>query len=187
MADRLVEVPLGRKLLRNVARVRAGTSLGDRGTAQFLVGTGVLDSYDLDVDLARSGSGVWEGTLDLSYNLSPPITDIAPGISLGVLDVLDRTKARRAGYFAFTQRFGNFGELNQETPTELTVGLWSRSQGLFFVGATLPLWDRLLVIGEASGDRLIAGFEARPFEGFSLRWLAERPGQRLQATLLVRF
>lgn len=187
MADRLVDIPLGRKLLQGAVRLRAGAPIGERAGGQFLLGTGVMDSYEVDIELSRSEGLPWRGTMDVGYNFSPPITDIAPGLSLGVLDVLDRTEPGRAGYVAFTQRFGNFGELNQNTPTEVTLGFWTRSSGLLFVGASLPLWDRFLILAEGSGENVVAGFEARPFTGFSLRWLAERPGQRVQATLQIRF
>lgn len=186
-ADRLVDIPLGRKLLLGSVRIRAGAIVGDRSSGELRAGTGVFDSYEVDIELSRRGDASWRSTFDLSYNVAPPITDIAPGLSLGILDVLDETEGRRAGYLAFTQRFGNYGEQNQNTSTEVTLGFWTRSSGLIFVGASLPVWDRLLILAEGSGENVLAGFEARPFPGFSLRWLAERPGQRLQATLQVRF
>jgi hypothetical protein len=186
-ADRLVDVPLGRKLLQGAVRVRGTGVAGGGGAGQALVGTGLFDSYDLDVDLRRGPGSRWSATLDASFNLSPPITDVAPGISFGVQDLADRTPHGRAAFIAFTQRFGNYGEWNQDTPTEVTVGLWSRRDGAAFVGVSLPFWDRLLLVGEATGSGVVAGLEARPLAGFSLRWLAGPTDHRFQAGLLVRF
>lgn len=186
MADRLVDIPLGRKLLQGSVRLRGTAVSGESGSHQALLGTGVFDSYEVDLELRRSGGGRWAATLDAAFNLSPPITDVAPGVSVGVLDLANRTPDGRAAYLAFTQRFGNYGELNQNTPTEVTLGLWSRSDGLAFVGASLPLWDRLLVLGEATGAGVVAGLEARPARGFSLRWVAGRSEHRFQASLQLR-
>lgn len=186
-ADRLIDIPVGRKLLQGAVRLRGSAVTGEVGAYQALVGTGVFESYELDVDLRRGQGARWVATLDASFNLSPPITDVAPGISIGVVDVANRAPGGRAAYLAFTQRFGNYGELNQSTPTEVTLGLWSRKDGFAFVGASLPLWDRLLLLGEATGSGVVAGLEARPFAGFSLRWLAGPTEHRLQAGWVVRF
>jgi hypothetical protein len=184
-ADRLVDIPIGRKLLQGTVRVRATAPLEAGRATQVLVGSGVLESYDVDVVLDRETRGRWRASLDVSFNFAPPITDIAPGVSVGVLDIANRAEGR-AAYLAFTQRFGNYGELNQNTPTEVTLGVWSRGNGLVFVGASLPLWDRLLVLAEATGQGVTAGFEARPARGLSLRFLTAPEGPRLQASLQLR-
>jgi hypothetical protein len=114
----------------------------------------------------------------VAYNYILPITDVSPGISVGLNDVLNRTRDGRSAYLAWTHRYGNIGELNQNVPTEFTMGVSSQQSGPFFVGLTVPLAEHLRLLAEHNGKRLTAGVELRPIPNVGVRFLF-RPDENL--------
>jgi hypothetical protein len=184
-ADRVVLVPTGKKLLRGQIRLEALDRPGDRG--RVWLGTGLLQSFELEGVLSEERPGTWAGTFDFAYNHAPPFTDISPGISVGVMDALNRTEEGRALYLAVTYRYGNVGDLNQDVPTELTVGLWTRPQGLAFFGVSLPFSQQLRFLAEHDSDRLAGGIELRPADGVGAKVVFEREGTAFGLILSLRF
>ena len=184
-ADRVVLVPTGKKLLRGQVRLEGLDRPGDRG--RLWLGTGLLQSFELEGVLSEERPGTWAGTFDFAYNHAPPITDISPGISVGVMDALNRTAEGRALYLAITYRYGNFGDLNQDVPTELTFGLWTRAEGLAFFGVSLPFSKELRFLAEHDSNRLAGGLELRPADGVAAKVIFEREGTALGLSLSLRF
>ncbi|MCW5937164.1 MAG: hypothetical protein KIT11_07655 [Fimbriimonadaceae bacterium] len=185
-ADREIRVPMGRKLLEGQVRIEALFQPGEE-RAQAWLGAGFLQSYDGEINFVRNEGGQWEPTLDLAYNFTPPITDIAPGISVGLLDLANKTEGGRAGYLAMTYRYGNVGDLNQDVPTDLTIGFWSRKSGLLFFAVSLPISDKLLFLAEHDSLRLAGGIELRPVPFATFKAVFERGGTLFSAGLTTRF
>lgn len=186
MADRDITVPKGKKIRDGFVRAEMFFTPGSR-EAQAWLGTGFLQSIDLELTGNRQRGGEWRGSMDFSYNYAPPIIDVSPGVSVGVQDALNVTEEGRAVYLAMTYRYGNEGDLNQDVPTELTLGLWSRKSGLFFLGMSLPFSNKVFLLGEHDSRRLAGGIEVRPFTGLALKSIFESGGTSFGVSLSRKF
>lgn len=179
-------MPQGKKIRDGVWRIESLFGPSKDPTRVWL-GTGFASSYDLELTGYQDRGRPWRGSLDASYNYSPPIVDIAPGISVGVQDAMNVTPEGRALYLATTFRFGNVGELNQDVPTELTIGFWSRKEGVAFFGASLPVSDKVVLVAEHNSLRLAGALELRPFSGLRLKSVFESGGTLFSVSLSRRF
>ena len=90
----------------------------------------------------------------VAYQILPAFPDAAPGLAVGIQDVSSASGRGRVLYAAFTYRMTNYGQYNQDVPTELTFGFWSYDKGLMYVGARLPLTDQFWLVGEHDGKDL---------------------------------
>ncbi len=184
LADREITVPMGRKIRDGEVRLEAlSLPREDRTTVWF--GTGFGQAYEVEASLTQTARRQWRASLDLSYNFVPPLTDIAPGISVGVSDLMNRTPERRSFYLATTYRYGNFGTQNQDVPTEFTFGFWTRPAGAVFFGASFPFTDRVLLIAEHNSVRIAGGIELRPTRWATAKVVFE-PGATLYSLALSR-
>jgi hypothetical protein len=136
---------------------------------QFWASYMINPSLEFELNWERRPAGKTVGTFNLSYNFLTPLTDLTPGLSVGLLDALNQTERGRAAYLAVTYRYGNLGDLNQNTPTELTLGLASRRSGLFFVGVSLPFTSSVRLVTEHDSVNLTTGLEFHPLPGLSAR------------------
>ena len=169
-ADRLLLIPVGKKIFTNAYRYEILTE-PSRDNAQGWIGTGLGHSFDLEVTGESFDSNRVTNSLDFSYNYTVPIVDFLPGISFGVQDLMNVTRRGRNLYAVTTFRFGNVGRYNQDVPTELTIGFWTRSEGLMFAGVTIPFSESLSVMAEHDGENLTGGFEITPVQGASFRFM----------------
>jgi hypothetical protein len=169
-ADRLVLIPTGKKLLSETFQIELLTDRSRDVTMGWL-GFGLGQSWDLELTGESFDDNTLQASLDFSYNYTVPIVDFAPGISFGVQDAMGVTQRGRNLYMAVTYRFGNYGELNQDIPTELTFGFWSRSEGLLFAGVSLPFSKSLSMIAEHDSENLTAGFQVSPHDGVAFKAL----------------
>lgn len=185
-AEREITIPKGKKIRDNRVRAEILGIPGENFTKTWL-GVGFLQAYDFEWTTFQDGDRSTKSSFDVSYNFAPPIMDISPGISFGIQDSLNRSADGRVVYLASTFQYGNEGDNNQNIPTEFTVGFWSKKSGLFFAGASLPLSEKLLLIGEHNSTRLAAGVEIRPFTGAALRAIFERDGTAIGLSLSRRF
>lgn len=168
--DRLVFVPTGKKVEGGSARLEVLT-IPSRDSAFGWMAFGVTPVIEVELLGENLDSEVLTLGTNVKYNLLLPITDIAPGLSFGMVDVGNDTADGRAAYVALTYFYGNVGALNQDVPTELTVGLWTRREGFFFAGARLPFSESVAGLVEHDSLRITAGIEVRPFPGVAFRGL----------------
>ncbi len=170
-ADRLIHIPLGKKVPRHVIRVE-----GDFDQNDFHAFHGYLDAgltIDLDATIREDSvaGDPRRATFDFSYNYISPITDASPGISVGVQDAPNRTADGRRFYFASTFRVGLAGSADTFTPAEITLGGFAGRKSTAFVGAMLPLTPAFRLMAEHDGYRVNAGIELRPVSNISLKYL----------------
>jgi hypothetical protein len=170
MADRLITTPQGRKVPEGVVKFEL-LSTPSRDVAFGWIGYGLTQNFEIEISGESFDSDKITPGLNMSYNYLSPITDIAPGISFGVLDVTNQTRGEIAAYAAISYYFGNWGDLNQNVPTILTVGGWSRDGGGVFYSVSLPFSQEFRLIGEADRNSVTAGVEIVPFQGASLKYL----------------
>ncbi len=186
LADREIQVPKGHKLRDGEVRFEYLGVPGEKASWVWL-GTGLNTAFEAELSMVREDSDTGKGSFNVSYNLTPPIIDISPGISFGVTDGLNVTSGGRALYLATTFHYGNLGELNQDIPTELTLGFWTKRTGLGFFAVRFPLSEVLSLIAEHDSERLAAGVEVRPVRGLALKTVFETGRTSLGLTLSHRF
>lgn len=146
--------------------------LGTSGAgSQAWVEAGLTKSFDFGIHLHQMDGERFAATVDFGYNILVPIVDIAPGVSVGVRDAIGNTELGRAAYAAVTYRIGNVGSQNQDIPTEIVLGVWSRRSGLFFGGASLPLSKEIRLLGESDSKYVWAGVEFKPVKDAAIRVL----------------
>lgn len=170
-ADRLITVPTGTKVFSGHLKLE-GLRWQDDDSERAWVTYGVNRSVEVGITYFRPSGETGKLSFDASYNIVSPILDTSPGISVGFLDGANVTPEGRAFYLATTFRLGNDGEYNQDVPTELHFGFWTRRTGLMFVGASLPLSQQVRLVAEHDSKSLTAGVDLRPMKPLSIKLLA---------------
>jgi hypothetical protein len=160
-ADRVITIPTGKKVPYRTVKFDTFIELSGGRSWDRYIGVGVSPEIEIAYHGEKfSGSGERD-TLDFSYNYVSPIINASPGISVGVLDVLNRTQDGRRLYIAatFRQAVDNVGMGN--LPLEATIGLSQGRRMLPLVGVSVPLSDALRMLVESDGMRISAGSEVR--------------------------
>lgn len=181
-ADRLINIPTGKKLPFDEIRaefVFGGHPAYDRG----FLGMGVGLQFDAELIYERLSPNPGFVSFNFAYNYVTPVTDVSPGVSVGVRDAMNKTSDGRAFYLATTFRIAT----DIDAPAELTIGGGTQSLRGFFVGAMLPLTNRLRLLGEHDSLRWTAGLEVRPVQGLFLRALFRQDRTQLSVGYAVRF
>lgn len=170
-ADRLIHIPLGKKVPKKVIRVEADLNQSDLHAFHGYLDAGL--TTDLDATIRNDGDRdePRRATFDLSYNYISPITDASPGISIGIQDAPNRTADGRRFYFASTFRVGLGGNADTFTPAEITLGGFAGKKSNAFVGAMLPLTPAFRLMAEHDGYRVNAGIDMRPTSDISVKYL----------------
>ncbi|MDI9636931.1 hypothetical protein QM565_14345 [Geitlerinema splendidum] len=184
--DLTIFTPTAKKLRTNQASVTLLT-LPSRDYAFGWAGLGLSDFWEVSVtgENLDSSSLILSG--NLSYHYLIPIVDVSPGIALGVIDVADETEDRRAFYAAFTFHFGNIGTLNQDVPTEFTLGMWSRKEGFMFFGAKLPVTSQFKLVAEHDANRFNSGIEFSPISEATFKYYFRAGSPMFGLTVQKRF
>ncbi len=187
-AERLIVIPIGDRYATGQVHFEAlfeGYSFADRNV---YVGFGFGKAFDAEVVLTNNrGMSRDVATFDLAYNFLPAVPDFGVGISVGVQDLLNQHPSGRGAYVAITSRVNNYQEINANTPLELTLGAGSgRFKGVF-MGAKVPLSDKIRLLAEHDSVNVTAGLEIVPFKDLGLRWVVGDRQTRLGVTFLARF
>jgi len=183
-ADRLIEIPTGIKTFVRTFKLDYVHDVGPRRPYRALVGVPIGQNGDAEVLWVRDRAGRSKLTFGGSYQLLFPITDISPGISVGVRDLMNRGDGGTSVFLALTYKIGSDGD----TPTDLTLGLGSGGALTGpFGGASIPLSERYRLLVEADSQNLSTGVEWRPTGSSSLRWLFRERQSLVQAMWVVRF
>ena len=183
MADRLIDIPVGKKIPEGIVRVEAMFDLRTSERNRLLLGVGLTTKIDMELMVDRLDLGRTLTTFDASYNYSVAIPDLAPGISFGIKDALDETPERRRAYVAATYRVGTDGIV----PVEVTVGAVTNSNHPIFVGAMVPFVDAIRLLAEHDSRKLTAGIEVVPVKGLAMRLLFRQDRTLASVSLAQRF
>lgn len=167
LADRLIEIPTGKLIYPERLTVEAGFLTGtpkrERVLVNFRVG-GLLE-----IQGARTG---FENRLEvygLQYSVYPEIPGYAPGISVGVSDVLDRTARGRGYYIALSYSIAALGQTPLDHDLRVHLGFgWEGVSG-FFIGFDVPLTNQIFLRAEHTGSHLNAALAWRPSNQVELR------------------
>lgn len=175
-ADRLILIPTATKLQYGTYRLEHLFDQRGSGHTQQYAGFGIGMSFDMALTSGDLGGG-HDASVDFAFHVLDPIVNFAPGVSVGVVDALDKTQDGRRGYVATTYRSGLDGAFNAFNPAEATLGVFFGSKNAWFAGAQLPFSDALRLLVEHDSYRLSAGVEIRPIKGWSLRWVQREDRQ----------
>jgi hypothetical protein len=162
-ADRLITIPLGRKIPFQNVKFDSFTELSSADSWDRFIGIGISPEFELDYHGERFRGGKMQDTFDFSYNYVAPIMNQAPGISVGVEDMLNRTVEGRRVYLAATWRMSVDSIGRGNLPLDATIGVSQGSRALPFVGVSIPFAQDLRFLVEDDGTRIATGFEWRGF------------------------
>ncbi len=184
-ADRLITIPLGRKVTYRTMRLDSFAEIAHGRTIDYYLGLGVTPDIEFAIKGEKLPGGSLRSTFDISYNYIAPIVNQAPGISVGVQDVLNQTRDHVRVYAAITWRIGlDTGNV----PLETTLGVAQGRRLTPFVGVQLPFSDTFRLLAEHNGYRVAAGIEVRAFRNkFGARLLFRDEDTMLGANLTLRF
>jgi len=186
-ADRLILIPTGNKLRFGQVRTEFMWSTRDRDHVQGFLGAGIGHSFDAELLYENLSPNAQIGSFNFAYNYVVPVTDLTPGLSVGVRDALNKTRDGRSIYVATTFRIAPDGLYNENSPPELTLGFGTESLRGLFVGASLPFTDHFRLLAEHDSFRMTAGFEMKPLPGLALRMLYRQDETLLSVAYSVRF
>lgn len=186
-ADRLILIPTGNKLPFGKVRAEAIWSTRDRDHVQGFLGAGIGHSFDAELLYENISPNAQVGSFNFAYNYVVPVSDLTPGLSVGVRDALNKTRDGRSFYIASTFRIAPDGLYNENSPPELTIGFGTESLRGLFVGASLPFTDHFRLLAEHDSFRITAGFEIEPLPGLALRALYRQDETLLSVGYAVRF
>jgi hypothetical protein len=180
-ADWFVTSPRAVPIYTNEIRYDA---LGARGVGSWhRVGYGL----GMGISIAGTHQAGIGSSFDVTYNYMVPFMDISPGISVGLLDGADRTVRGRALFLAITHKYGNFGDYNQDIPTEFTFGFWSGRGSKLFGSALFPWTEQIAAIFEWSGETPNAGVEITALKGVRFRAISVQQGLQFGLTVRLQF
>ena len=181
--DRLIDIPLGRKITYGTVRLDGQFGQADLSDSNVYLDWGVDASWEASLHYVNPADNRRRLTGDLSYNLIAPLTDVSPGISFGVQDVGNVTPDGRRYYVATTYRTDG---VDLHSPVELTMGASYGNEVRPFIGLSFPLSDQLRLLAEHDGFRINAGVEYKPERAVAIRWLFENGVPVLSARLMAR-
>lgn len=186
LSDRLITIPIGRKLPTFETRFEFQSESGHARFTRYYFAAGLTKTIDAEFRLDKIVGDPALGTLDLSYNFQPPITDLSPGLSVGVLDALNRSERGREFYGAITFRQGLQVEaLNLYA--DATIGARIGRHQYPFLGVSLPFSDYVRLLIEHDGYDLRGGFELRPIKPLGIRAVFEQGRTTLSLQIQHRF
>lgn len=187
-AERLIFIPTAVKLRLGIVRAQAYFS-GQKGRdVRGFLTTGLAKAVDIELTYDRFNGGATASSINLAYYYVVPVTDLTPGIAVGVQDLLDNTPDRRSAYIAVTYRIGQVGDYNSDVPAELTLGGGTgRYRRGAFVGFMLPFAEQLRLLGEYDSTKITAGFQIRPIRGLALGTLFQSDRTLWSLSYSVRF
>lgn len=186
-ADRLIHIPLGKKVPSHTVRLEGGVPLESTGSPFGYLDVGLNTFLDATIRTTDMPSVTRRATLDLGYNYISPIPDASPGISVGVQDLAGNTPDGRRFYIASTYRPSLGGSANVFTPAEVTIGALVGRRTSAFVGVMLPISPAFRLLAEHDGFRVNAGVEARPINRVWLKLLFIDTKPMLSAQVQQKF
>jgi len=179
-ADDLIDIPTARKIPFEDVRFEYRAVPVAGGDFQHFLGIGIGKSFELDLRDVQNPGYRQAGTFDFSYNFTPALPGISPGISFGVQDAANLTSDGRRFYLVTTFR-NDLDAFSSNLYADVTLGVQAGSLTSPFVGVAVPFGPRFYVLAEDSGFRVSSGLEFRPSPRVTLRALVR--GQQTMLSL----
>jgi len=175
IADRLINIPTGRKIENRAFRLEGIWEQSDGRSFQQFLGFGLGPSLDVQVrreDFHRRQS---DTTFDLSFNAIAAVKGFTPGISAGILDASNSTLEGRRGYLALTFLEDASDDVLSPYSGEVTIGAMGGARWNAFVGLKIPTSRYVTLLAEHDGRRISAGVRFNVTKGVEVTWLTRGP------------
>jgi hypothetical protein len=185
-ADRLIQVPTGRKLAYRTIRPEFMFEPHKDGTSEYYLGLGLTNSIEMEFRTQRFRNQNVKQAIDLSYNLVGPIPDLSPGVSIGVQDAMNATSDSRRVFVAVTVRQTLDG-IGGDVYGDLTIGGYFGTRGGAFVGLSLPISQQFRFVIDHNGYRAAGGIEIAPVKGASIKFIARAEQTFLSCSYSTKF
>lgn len=168
LADRTIDTPTGYTLRPGEFRLdyrESGSGLKDRESFGTV---GVLPFLELGFDYQAFDKQRSRGTVNAQYSLIQPYPDLLPGISVGVLDILNRTDRGRVIFVAATYQFNLVETWVNHERINLTVGAGTGLRGAF-ANLYWPLYTHVAFLAEHDSRHFKVGIDLEPVAGLAFR------------------
>jgi hypothetical protein len=159
-ADRLIEIPTGRLVYPERLTAEAGFLTGKPERERVFVNLRV--GGFLEIQGARTGFDNRLEVYGLQYSVYPEIPGYAPGISVGVSDVFDRTARGRGYYVALSYGIAALGQTPLDHDLRVHLGFGWEGMPSFFIGFDVPLTNQIFLRAEHTGSHINAALAWRP-------------------------
>lgn len=170
-ADRLINTPVATKIPARSVRLEFMQGLNNRAVVRESLLYAVDETFEIEARRFRS-QGREDTTFDVYATIISPFKGYAPGIAVGVRDILGETNDGRRGWVAVTFREAfQVGEL--ERGADITIGGFIGTRGSALLALSIPLGPDLRFLAENDGIRLTAGVQYSPIRNLDLRIYAE--------------
>jgi hypothetical protein len=179
-ADRLIEIPTGRLIYPERLTLEAGFLTGKSTRERVFVNLRVGGLLELQG--ARTGFEL--ELYGVQYSLYPEIPGYAPGISVGISDVFDRSAQGRGYYVAVSYGIAALGANPLDHDLRIHLGFGREGVPSFFLGFDVPLTNQLFLQAEYAGESINAALAWRPSRSVELRGAIVR--ERTSWSIMVR-
>lgn len=166
-ADRLIEIPTGKLIYPERLTVEAGFLTGAPERERVFVNFRVGSLFEIQG--ARTGFDNRLEVYGLQYSVYPEIAGYAPGISVGVSDVFNRTAQGRGYFVAFSYSLAALGQTPLDHDLRVHLGFGWEGMPSFFIGFDVPLTNQIFLRAEHSGSHINAALAWRPSNQVELR------------------
>lgn len=166
-ADRLIEIPTGKLIYPERLTVEAGFLTGKPERERLLVNFRVGGL--LEIQGARTGFDNRLEVYGLQYSVYPEIPGYAPGLSVGVSDVLNRTTQGRGYFVALSYSIAALGQTPLDHDLRVHLGFGWEGVSAFFFGFDVPLTNQIFLRAEHTGSHINAALAWRPSNQVELR------------------
>ncbi len=167
LADRLIEIPTGRLVYPERLAIEAGFFQGEPLRERVLVNLRIGGL--LEVQGARTGFDRRLEVYGLQYSLYPEIPGYAPGVSVGVSDLFNRTTQGRGYFLAVSYGIAALGQTPLDHDLRVHLGFGWANMPSFFIGFDVPLTNQLFLRAEHTGSHINAALAWRPSNQVELR------------------
>ncbi len=176
-ADQVFFLPTGYTLQPSEVRISWLSQTDAMRKQTAIIGAGITWGWEVNGIWEKSKSQSKTVSLNIQHSIVQPYPDLFPGISVGILDILNETKEGRSFYVAGTWQTNIYTDWATDERGSITVGAGTKRFRGAFVSLYLPLYRRLSLLGEHDSRNLLVGFELIPFQsvkGEKDAWLGLR-------------
>ncbi|MFZ4507417.1 MAG: hypothetical protein ACOYON_06950 [Fimbriimonas sp.] len=169
-ADRLINVPTARKVLKGIARYEISYQGAADESVMHRLAYGVDSSVDVEFRTGVLSDPRLNSTFNAGYQYLAAVPGVSPGISMGIVDALNRSDEGRKLFVALTFREAVYTPTG-ESNLDITLGVFALARSAGFVGLYLPFTREVAILAEHDGLDISAGFEYRPAKTIAVRWI----------------
>lgn len=165
-ADRVLEIPTGRAIYPERLRLEAGFLARSPEQERLSLHWRLLERLELYGE--RTGFDKIN-LYGAQYTLLPELPGYAPGVSIGVSDLGNRTPEGRGYYLALSYGLPALGETPLDHDLRVHLGFGIQGMPGFFIGFEIPLNNSMFLLAEHTGRHLNAGLAWSPTPNTQLR------------------